>query len=63
MVSAFTSKPLYKPIFSWNQFRVIPGKKFDSTKDEGREPLEATVGKIGFKGISLYISLNKNLLL
>lgn len=39
------------------------GKKFDSTKDEGREPLEATVGKIGFKGISLYISLNKNLLL
>ena len=45
------------------KFRVITGKKFDSTKDEGREPLEATVGKIGFKGISLYISLNKNLLL
>ena len=34
------------------------GKKFDSTKDDGREPLEATIGKIGFKG-KVYISLKK----
>jgi len=26
------------------------GQKYDSTLDEGREPLEATIGKIGLKG-------------
>ena len=29
---------------------VFTGQKYDSTLDEGREPLEATIGKIGLKG-------------
>ena len=33
-----------------SNFKTFSGKKFDSTNDEGREPLENTIGKIGIKG-------------
>ena len=31
-------------------FFFVLGQKYDSTLDEGREPLEVTIGKVGLKG-------------
>ena len=37
-------------IFYSDYINHILGKKFDSTLDEGREPLKSTLGKIGLQG-------------